>query len=77
MHFIAKASTDADFGAWLRDAKQSNNRLSIAEYDKLSQPSQNNPVALYSSVDSDLYDTIVMKYMMPTSDVQTDMRMDY
>lgn len=63
MHFIAKASTNSDFNNWVSSAKESRNRLSIATYEELAKPSQNNPVVYYSSVDSNLFDEIVMKYM--------------
>jgi len=65
MHFVTRASTASDFGAWVRDAKTSPQRLSLATYNDLAQPSQDNPVSVYSSVDAGLYDTIVAKYMSP------------
>ncbi len=71
MHFVAKATAESDFNAWVRDAKQSPERLSVATYDELSQPSENNPITVYSSVDPNLYDTIVMKYMMPEGGEKT------
>jgi cytochrome o ubiquinol oxidase subunit 2 len=71
MHFIARASAESDFNAWVSDVKRSPERLSQATYDALSQPSENNPVTLYSSVDANLYDTIVMKYMMPAGGGET------
>lgn len=63
MHFTARASSEADFGAWVRDTRQAHDRLSLTTYQTLTEPSQNNPVHLYSSVDEGLYDTIVMQYM--------------
>jgi hypothetical protein len=43
------------------------------EYDRLLKPSQDNPAAYYSSVDSGLYDKVLMKYMGPGE----HMGMDY
>lgn len=72
MKFVARASSQADFDAWVKKAKQSPNVLSHSEYTKLMAQSKNNPVALYSSAADDLYDTIVMKYMMPTGTITHD-----
>lgn len=77
MHFTVRSSTEADFGAWVRDAKNAPQRLSFATYNDLAQPTQNNPVASYSSVDPNLYDTIVMKYMSPTGSGNNKHEMDY
>ena len=63
MVFTARASTEADFGAWVRDVHQAPHRLSIATYHDLAMPSQDNPVSYYGSIDANLYDTIVMSYM--------------
>lgn len=66
MKFVARASSQTDFDSWVAKAKQSPRVLSHAEYTKLAAKSENNPVATYGSTASDLYDTIVMKYMMPS-----------
>lgn len=63
MHFIARASSDAQFNGWVNLAKSSDKALTASQYAKLAQPSRNNPPQLYSNVDPNLYDTIVMKYM--------------
>jgi len=53
--------------------------LDMETYNKLVKPSENNPVAYYSSVEKDLYNTIVMKYMAPmehSSSIIPDMHMN-
>lgn len=60
MHFIAKASSEADFHAWIESVKQSSD---VLEYDKLASPSVDNPAAFYLLKDEDLFNQIVMKYM--------------
>jgi cytochrome o ubiquinol oxidase subunit II len=65
MKFIAKSCTPAEFEQWVKSVKKSPNALSSAEYTKLAAPSENAPVATYSSPEENLYDRIVMKYMMP------------
>ncbi len=70
MKFRATSSSQADFDQWVRSAKHSPNRLSKSAYKSLAKPSQNNPPAYYSARDEHLYDTVIMKYMMPVPKVQ-------
>jgi cytochrome o ubiquinol oxidase subunit 2 len=65
MTFDAKATSAQDFANWTRYVQESPHTLSMSAYNKLDQPSQNNPVAYYSSGTQDLYDTILAKYDGP------------
>jgi cytochrome o ubiquinol oxidase subunit 2 len=65
MHFIARASSEKDFVSWTHNVQQSSDHLSMAAYNKLDQPSENNPVTYYASGTSDLYGTILAKYDGP------------
>lgn len=65
MNFIAKSGSQKEFEQWIESAKQSGHDLDAKEYLKLAEPSEYNPVALYSLKDEDLFDQIVMKYTMP------------
>ena len=67
MNFTAKSTTANDFNNWVQLVKQTKNELSLNAYDNLAKPSQNDPLAYYSSSQSGLYDRIVMKYMYPAS----------
>jgi len=67
MNFTAKSTSQDDFNNWVRNVKQSPNKLSFSQYNTLAQPSTNNPPVYYSSKEAYLYNTIVMKYMMPTN----------
>jgi cytochrome o ubiquinol oxidase subunit 2 len=67
MTFIARSSSTQGFNDWLNSVKKSPNKLSLAEYNKLSGPSQNNPVSYYSSAQYGLYNNIVYKYLVPSS----------
>jgi cytochrome o ubiquinol oxidase subunit 2 len=58
MNFIAKASTEEEYRAWVREAR----RGERIAYEELAKPSTDNPVELYQSRD-DLFDQIIMKYM--------------
>lgn len=77
MRFIARSSTSEGFEDWVQKTKQSNDKLSVDEYEKLSQKSRNNKVKYYSSVDNGLYDTIIMKYMRPTKNGQEAKTQDH
>lgn len=65
MKFIAQSTNQKDFDSWIQGTKASYPVLTFSEYDKLVQPSENTPPAYYSSSDPNLYDTVIMKYMMP------------
>lgn len=65
MTFVAKSSTQADFEDWVANVKKSSLQLTDNVYSDLIKPSQNNPVALYSYVEKDLFHKLVMKYMHP------------
>ena len=65
MRFTARASSEAEFNQWVNEVKQSPNKLTVAEYQQLVKPSEKNPVTYYSSVREKLYDSIIMKFMMP------------
>ncbi len=65
MTFVAKSSTEADFEAWVAEARQSPTVLTEAEYSKLLVPSKYNRVAYYTLGNENLFEHIVMKYMAP------------
>jgi len=63
MKFTARASTQQDFDEWVQDVKNSREVLDLPEYQKLLQPSENNPPVLYSATEPDLYGKVLSKYM--------------
>jgi cytochrome o ubiquinol oxidase subunit 2 len=65
MKFIARASTQVEFDAWVKTVKQSANKLTLSSYNQLLNPSINDPVKYYSSAYQDMFTAIVMKTMMP------------
>ncbi len=67
MKFTAKATSEADFDAWVNTTKQSSNMLDMTEYTKLASPSKDVSPKTYMLMQNDLYDKIVMKYMAPES----------
>lgn len=65
MTFIAKSSSETAFNDWVKSAKRSPNSLDSSQYNKLDQPSQYNPAAVYSSAEEGLYNRIIDKYTVP------------
>lgn len=62
MKFTARVSSAKDFDIWVKETKQSKTVLDAAKYNGLLKPSENNPVALYSDYQGDLFDRVVEKY---------------
>ena len=62
MKFKAISTSQDDFNAWVAKVKATPKQLDQAEYDALTKPSQNNPVALYSTYEPNLFQKIVDKY---------------
>ena len=77
MKFTARASSQTDFAKWVENAKHEPKHLDGAAYDKLRQQTIAHPVTYYGQVDSGLYDTIVMKYMMPESEHDASTHMEH
>ncbi len=65
MTFVVKSSSQADFDNWVAEVKQSPLQLTDSTYNELLKPSQNNPITLYSYVEKEMLNKIVMKYMHP------------
>ncbi len=65
MTFAVTSSSLADFATWVNTVKQSPNSLTEVTYNELIQPTIGHPVTFYSSVKSNLYHDIMMKYMEP------------
>lgn len=65
MHFTARASSQSDFNHWLSMIKQKNNNLTLASYNQLAKPTNNQPVEYYGSVQPNLFNSIIAKYESP------------
>lgn len=65
MTFTARATSQADFDTWVKNIQKSNKPLTADGYKQLLLPSENNPVATYSAVPKDLFNNVLMSYMMP------------
>lgn len=71
MTFIARVSSEDDFNKWVQSVKQSPNSLTMASYKQLSAPSEDETVQYFSSVENNLFDNVVMSFMMPASAMTT------
>jgi len=63
MHFKAIATSPEQFQAWVVEAKRSSEKLDLARYGKLRNPTVGVPVAYFSSVSPGLFEHIMSKYM--------------
>lgn len=65
MNFNAHVMTAPAFSEWLQNAERAPQQLNQVAYDQLAAPSTPSQPAVYSAVLPDMYDRVVMKYMMP------------
>lgn len=65
MRFVARASTEADFKKWVSKVKRSGSRLTMKEYNKLVQPTENDKPHYYARVTPGLFHKVIMKFMQP------------
>jgi len=63
MKFTARATSTEDFNRWVQGVQRSSNMLDSDAYKRLLTPSKNNPVVYYSAAQTELYDTVLMKYI--------------
>jgi cytochrome o ubiquinol oxidase subunit 2 len=71
MTFTARAGSLDSFNDWVGRVKSSNSQLNLSSYATLSKPGEYKHAAYYSSVDKNLYDGVVSKYMAPKT-IPTD-----
>ena len=64
MRFTARVSDNDDFQRWITNVTSQSRTLDQEQYTKLAEPGMSGMV-LYASVDKDLYNKVVMKYMHP------------
>lgn len=69
MKFIARASSQDEYNRWVTSVKAGTmQKLTYETYQQLSKPSQRAPVTYFSSINTNLFETIVMQAMMPVHD---------
>ena len=65
MLFTAKASSQKAYENWVKEVQQSKNKLNMAKYQQLAKPSENNKVQYFSSVQDNLFEDVIQKFMTP------------
>jgi cytochrome o ubiquinol oxidase subunit 2 len=65
MTFTVQSCTPSDFEDWVSHVKQSPLQLTASTYRELAIRSVNNPVVLYSYVEKNIFDEIMMKPLDP------------
>lgn len=65
MRFMANSSTLEEFNNWVKSVKGSSLHLNMSQYQGLLTPTSYNPVAYYVLDQGDLFEQVLMKYMMP------------
>lgn len=73
MTFMAKATSRLEFDQWVNSVKQSKDKLTLAAYDQLIPPSKDTSTKFFSSPASDLFHSVIMKFMMPNAQSPSDM----
>ncbi len=63
MHFNAISTTDAKFQDWVANAKKSQVALDADDYSKYAAPEEKAPVKYFSSVEPNLFNEIIAKYL--------------
>lgn len=72
MNFKVKAVSNSEFQDWVKTVKTTPTKLNIDTYIDLVKESIKNPVAYYSWVDKGLFNSVMMKYMVPSHVEQTN-----
>jgi len=65
MGFTAKACSEEEFNQWVQWVRGSRKKLTLDAYNILMKPTEYHPIEYYQLVETNLFDQILMKYMMP------------
>lgn len=73
MTFTVKAMEASNFEGWVKNAQNNTKALDQASYESLAKPGTTKSPEYFILKKPDLYDSIVMKYMMPGHGQKNDM----
>jgi cytochrome o ubiquinol oxidase subunit 2 len=71
MHFTAQSLTRSQFDAWAKKTAFKSPYLTRDSYDKLAQPGVPKGLPTYQLKEPNLYNEIIVKYMVPSSNQET------
>lgn len=77
MKFNVTAESNHTFKQWVSHVKQAHNTLSLARYKKLAQKNMNAKPIHFSSVESRLFNYVIVQYMVPNGSKMTTMSVPY
>ena len=67
MTFVARVSSEEGFEQWVETVKQSSQALTFDVYNQLVPNTEDSRVRYFSSATPNLFDKIIMKFMVPSS----------
>ncbi len=65
MNFKVRVSNRHQYNNWVKKAQRAPKKLTVAEYNKLTQPTTNDPVQYFSAPAKGLFHNVIMKFVMP------------
>lgn len=74
MKFIAHSVSRSDYDTWVVNTQHNNRELNSEEYTRLALPSTSTPISYYSHVEPTLYESVIMKYMLPPSSMNSHVK---
>jgi cytochrome o ubiquinol oxidase subunit 2 len=66
MKFDTHVVSGEEYASWVNTVRTSPEVLNEEQYKQLTKQTKNNPIVYFSSAMDGLYDSIIMKYMMPS-----------
>lgn len=69
MNFAVKAVPTREFDQWVKGVRKSSDKLTMTMYNQIAQPSENAPVQYFSYATKNLFNNVIMKFMMPMQDM--------
>ena len=70
MTFTTSVCSEEEFNAWVSTTQALPTRLNAKEYIELAKPTKHKEPASYVLETKDLYDQILMQYMMPNAQIK-------
>ena len=70
MKFMTHVTSLTDFTSWVEEVKKTGKPLNVQTFQQLDKPSQDVPAMYFSTVDKNLYNSIITKYMKPKIQVE-------
>ena len=76
MVFWVHAGSEQQFAKWVQKVQRSPRRLTMAAYNEVAKPSKDSSAQFFSAPAKNLFNRVIMKYMMPPSSKSSMMKHD-